>query len=109
MQLQSGNYVMRFERGGVEVLRDGAILYFNRRPMYAFIKTVLSITEFYDAPYDAIREEDGKVIAERMIGAGYIYNDAWWSASGRNRSISVSTFPVKEITAFVAANGEKIQ
>ena len=53
--------------------------------------------------------KDGKVIMDRMIGAGYIYNDAWWSASGRNRAISVSTFPVKEITAFVAANGEKIQ
>ena len=55
MKLQSGNYVMRFERGGVEVLRDGAALYFNRRPMYALIKTALSITESCPQDIDKLK------------------------------------------------------
>ena len=64
MKLQSGNgYVMQFDNGGVEVYRDGKALYVNRRPLYAFIKTALSITEFYDAPYDAIDTDGERVIA----------------------------------------------
>ena len=58
MNIQSGGYVLRFENGGVEVLRDGQVLYFNRRPLYALIKTVLSITEFYDAPYETVEKDD---------------------------------------------------
>ena len=67
MKLQSGKYTIKFADGGVEVLRDGVVLYFNRRPMYAFIKTVLSITEFYDAPYDAIEKEGDAVIATGVL------------------------------------------
>ena len=64
MKLQSGNgYVMQFDNGGVEVYRDGKALYVNRRPLYAFIKTALSITEFYDAPYDTIETDGERVIA----------------------------------------------
>ncbi len=67
MIIQSGNYMMRFSCGGVEVLRDGEILYFNKRPMYAFIKTALSITEFYDAPYDQVDSENSKIIAKGVL------------------------------------------
>jgi hypothetical protein len=59
----SGNYGMRFTNGGVEVLRDGKVLYDNKRPIYAFIKTALSITEFYDAPYQDVVETRGRVSA----------------------------------------------
>ena len=65
--IQSGNYMMRFSCGGVEVLRDGKILYFNKRPMYAFIKTVLSITELYDAPYDQVDSIGNKIIARGIL------------------------------------------
>ena len=65
--IQSGNYSMRFSRGGVEVLRGGEVLYFNRRPMYAFIKTALSITEFYDAPYDEVTEASGRAEAHGVL------------------------------------------
>jgi hypothetical protein len=54
MELKCGSYTMKFLNGGVEVLKSGSCLYFNKRPMYAFIKTAYSITEFYDAPYDKI-------------------------------------------------------
>jgi hypothetical protein len=68
MKLQSGNgYVMQFGNGGVEVYRDGKALYVNRRPLYAFIKTALSITEFYDAPYDAIETDGERVIARGCL------------------------------------------
>ena len=67
MKIASGNYEIRFAEGGIEVLRDGKVLYFNHRPMYAFIKTVLSITEFYDAPYEHVYSENGCVIAEGIL------------------------------------------
>ena len=67
MELQSGNYLLSFRDGGVEVLRGGKLLYFNRRPMYALVKTVLSITEFYDAPYEKTEQDGSRVIAEGVL------------------------------------------
>ena len=67
MMIQSGNYLMRFSCGGVEVLRDGKVLYFNKRPMYAFIKTALSITEFYDAPYQEVVQNQNQVTATGLL------------------------------------------
>ena len=67
MDLSCNNYTLRFACGGVEVLKDGYVLYYNKRPMYAFIKTALSITEFYDAPYDEVVETGGKVTAMGLL------------------------------------------
>ena len=67
MQICSGKYTMRFQNGGIEVLKDGSLLYYNKRPMYAFIKTAYSITEFYDAPYDDISETDGRITAKGVL------------------------------------------
>ncbi len=67
MKLQSGDYLLSFADGGVEVFRGGKQLYFNRRPMYALIKTVLSITEFYDAPYEKTEQDGSRVIAEGIL------------------------------------------
>ena len=50
MKLSYNNYTARFCDGGVEVFKGDTLLYFNKRPMYAFIKTALAVTEFYDAP-----------------------------------------------------------
>ena len=58
---------MQFENGSVEVIRDGQVLYFNRRPICACIKTVLSITEFCDAPYGTVEQIDGRVIAPGIL------------------------------------------
>lgn len=46
------DYILSFRAGGVEISRNGKILYFNRRPLYIFIKTAYAICEFYDAPYE---------------------------------------------------------
>ena len=67
MKIQSGDYVLSFADGGVEVARGGKILYFNRRPVYALIKTALSITEFYDAPYEKAVQDGLRVIAEGVL------------------------------------------
>jgi hypothetical protein len=84
MMIQSGSYSMRFSCGGVEVLRDGKVLYFNRRPMYAFIKTALSITEFYDALYDEVSENAGKAeacgILKSPTGAELAFHDVYEAA-----------------------------
>ena len=42
MELITGNYCIKFAAGGYEVYKENTLLYFNRRPMYAFIKTALS-------------------------------------------------------------------
>lgn len=56
MRLCTGKYTIQFQNGGIEVLKDDTLLYYNKRPMYAFIKTALSITEFYDGAYEDISE-----------------------------------------------------
>ncbi|HHY83724.1 MAG TPA: hypothetical protein GX505_13755 [Clostridiales bacterium] len=67
MKICAGPYTMKFQNGGIEVYKDENMLYFNKRPMYAFIKTVLSITEFYDGAYEEISETEGKIIARGVL------------------------------------------
>lgn len=67
MKLSYNNYTARFCDGGVEVFKGDTLLYFNKRPMYAFIKTALAVTEFYDAPYETITEKDGSILAEGIL------------------------------------------
>ena len=40
MRIKNGNYELSFENGGVEVCKEGKVLYYNKRPIYAFIKTI---------------------------------------------------------------------
>jgi hypothetical protein len=81
MTIQNGNTVIRFAHGGLEVLRDGKTHYYNKRPMYTFLKTALSITEFYDAPYQEIIQASGKVTAEGRLqtptGAELAFRDVY--------------------------------
>ncbi|MDR3120802.1 MAG: hypothetical protein LBU58_05655 [Clostridiales bacterium] len=67
-------------------MKGDAVLYFNKRPMYAFIKTVLSITEFYDGAYDAVSESGGKVLATGVLkvptGAELDFADTYETADG---------------------------
>ena len=98
MKIQSGNYSLKFSDGGVEVIKCGSVLYYNKRPIYAFIKTVLSITEFYDAPYENIMLNDGKIIASGLLksptGSVLDFNDIYEAA---NDGFKVSrTVTVKE-------------
>lgn len=67
MEIYSGSYRMRFLDGGISIEKEGKILYFNRRPMYALIKTIAAITEYYDAPYESILEREGMIVAEGIL------------------------------------------
>ena len=67
MEINSGNYKLKFANGGIELYKDSKLLYFNKRPVYAFIKTALSITEFYDTVYDEVSESSGKVTAMGVL------------------------------------------
>ncbi len=120
MMIRSGQYVMRFSSGGMEVLRDGEILYFNRRPMYAFIKTALSITEFYDAPYDQVDSEGEKVIAGGILkpptGSELAFRDIY-EAAGTGFKVSRTVTVLKNIddlgfaskVAFVMAASDEVR
>lgn len=67
MELSCKDYTLVFQNGGVEIFREGALLYFNKRPMYAFIKTARTVTQFYDAPYEKAGESEGRVTAEGVL------------------------------------------
>ena len=104
MKLQSGNgYVMQFGNGGVAVYRDGKALYVNRRPLYAFIKTALSITEFYDAPYDAIETDGERVIARGCLksptGAELAMQDTY-EVVGRSFKVSRTTTVLRNVSDY---------
>ena len=67
MEISSGNYTMRFQDGGLEVLKDGAVLYFNRRPMYAFIKLPCRSPSFMMLLMDEITVDNGCVTAKGIL------------------------------------------
>ena len=56
MQICSGKYTMRFQNGGIEVLKDGSLLYYYKRPMYAFIQ-LLNFTMHHTTIY--LKQMDG--------------------------------------------------
>jgi hypothetical protein len=101
--IQSGNYLMKFSNGGIEVLRNGEILYFNKRPMYAFIKTAMSITEFYDAPYDQVDSKGNTIIASGMLkpptGSELAFQDIY-EAAGTGFKVSRTVTVLKNIDDF---------
>ncbi len=120
MMIQSGNYLMRFSCGGVEVLRDGEVLYFNKRPMYAFIKTALSITEFYDAPYQEVIQSSNGVTASGLLksptGAELQFKDVY-EPNGTGFKVSRTVTVLKNIDdygfaskiAFVMASSDNVR
>lgn len=72
MKLRTGKYDIIFENGGVEIVKDGKVLYFNKRPIYVFVKTAMAVTEFFDKAYDEINKEINKE-NEDVITAGGIF------------------------------------
>jgi hypothetical protein len=97
-ELQLGDYVLGFEAGGITISRGGQRLYFNRRPLYVFVKTALSITEFYDGPYGGVTESDGRVVAEGVLttptGTALVVRDVYEAAPGGfrvTRSVTVES------------------
>ncbi len=67
MELSYKGYTVAFSDGGVEISKGETLLYFNKRPLYAYVKTALAITEFYDAPYQAVEEADNGIAAKGVL------------------------------------------
>ena len=62
--------IYSLKMGGIRVIRDGRVLYFNARPVYVSVKTYAAIIEFRDQPYDRFFEKDGSVTGEALFITG---------------------------------------
>ncbi len=87
MELKVGGYSVVFRDGGIEVMRRGELLYFNRRPVWVSVKTYGAMNEFRDQPYDHVTEEGGKVTARgRFVtdnGSVVCFRDEFTCLEGR--------------------------
>ena len=63
MKLEYGNYTLLFEDGGLVIQKNNKILYYNKRPMFVTVKTVMAISEFYDKSYSKITKKGDDIIA----------------------------------------------
>jgi len=119
MEIRSGAYVMQFRNGGVEVLKNGAVLYFNKRPMYIFVKTRWAIEEFYDASYDEITQNGGRITGKGILkvptGSEYAFTDTYEVAEtgfkvSRNVKVlkNIDDFGFASKIAFVLAASDNV-
>ncbi len=79
--MKLGDYQVTFEHGGVQVRKNGELLYFNARPVYVSVKTYGAINEFRDAAYDRTEEKDGTVTGSMVFvtknGSEIAVTDTW--------------------------------
>ncbi len=61
MEVFLGEYGLLFENGGVCIEKCDKELYYNKRPIYAFIKTSMAVTEFFDTAYSEIKTDADSV------------------------------------------------
>ena len=75
----------RIQPGGLDVIRAGAVLYSNRRPMHITVNTPACGNAFYDAPYDSISEEAGCALASGVLtlpsGFAFAFEDRYEPAA----------------------------
>ena len=67
MRLECGNYTLLFDNGGLEIHKNNKMLYFNKRPMFVTVKTVLAISEFYDKAYEDVNKEGNDIVAKGTL------------------------------------------
>ncbi|MCR5735676.1 MAG: glycoside hydrolase family 76 protein [Lachnospiraceae bacterium] len=68
MKINSGEYELHFTDGGVEIIKKGAVLYYNKWPIYVFVKTEMAVTEFFDRTYEKAEiTESGAVLAGGIL------------------------------------------
>jgi hypothetical protein len=81
MRLIYGDYTLIFEDGGIEVQKNSKILYFNKRPIFVTLKTVMAISEFYDCVYSDISVSGDRIIAKGAIavpsGSEFSFTDIY--------------------------------
>ena len=64
MKLVNGQYVMLFENGGVQITKNGKLLYFNARPVYVSVKTIAAVSLFSDISYENFEAVGDTVVAK---------------------------------------------
>ena len=122
IRLGTGDHELVFENGGVKIERDGEALYYNRRPMYAFVKTTMAVTEFFDREYEEVTEiGEGKVracgVLETPNGSRLRFEDVYAAdEKGVNiaRTLTVLTKGAEDLgfaskISFVLADAETIR
>ncbi len=84
MKLKAGNYELSFLNGGVEIQKEGTLLYFNKRPIAVTIKTREAVSEFYDCAYETVSCEQDKIFAGGTLqltsGSAYAFIDCYETA-----------------------------
>ncbi len=79
--LINGDYSLIFREGGIQAVKNGKFLYFNKRPMFVTVKTVFAVNEFYDGAYEELSITGNKVIAKGTLtvpsGSEFSFSDAY--------------------------------
>lgn len=70
LKFSIGKYEVRFEQGGIRVLKGKELLYFNPRPVYVSVKTYGAINVFRDTAYERVYGEENSVIGEALFVTG---------------------------------------
>ena len=102
VELRSGDYTLRLEAGGLEVLAGERVLYVNDRPLRVTVKTVAAISEYSGAPYDDVSLSEGAITASGTItvrsGSAFAVTDVW--------RVAGDGFSVHRDVEVLAAGGE---
>ncbi len=93
MNLISGDYSIIFREGGIAVNKNNKLLYYNKRPMFVTVKTVLAVNEFYEDAYSEITISGNKIIAKGTLkvpsGSEFYFLDQY-EANGTGFRVSRS-------------------
>lgn len=85
MELKYDDYTLSFRNCGLEVYKEGKLLYFNKRPMFVTVKTIFAVSEFYDRAYNEIVHTGNRIIAKGVLttpsGSEFSFSDAYEAVS----------------------------
>ncbi|SMH42750.1 hypothetical protein SAMN06295885_2048 [Rathayibacter oskolensis] len=81
VQIANDGCALLVRGGGIEVRREGRLLYANPRPLFVTVKTVAAVSEFWDAAYDDVVASDGEVEARGTLtvpsGSVFAFTDVF--------------------------------
>lgn len=81
MKLLYGNYTVLFQNGGMEILKEGKVLYRNARPLCITVKTASAANAFYEGPYEQTEKANGQIHARGTLclptGSCFAFEDSF--------------------------------
>lgn len=81
MRLKYGNYTLLSDDGGLIIQKNNKTIYYNKRPMFVTVKTVLAISEFYDKAYSHVSKEGNEIVAKGTLvvpsGSEFAFTDVY--------------------------------